>query len=53
MLGRGVLGDCSLRFLGSLLGCLGKIGLVFVGKRKVKLGLGNSLMVVKIFIICY
>lgn len=53
MLGREGLGDCSRRFLGSLLGCLSKIGLVFVGKRKVKLGLSDSVMTVKIFIICY
>lgn len=53
MPGLGVSGDCSQRPSGSSPGCPGKTGSASVGKRKVKLGSGNSLMVVKISIICH
>lgn len=42
MPGLGVSGDCSPRPSGSSPGCPGKTGSASVGKRKVKLGSGDS-----------
>lgn len=53
MPGRGGSGDCSRRPSGSSPGCPGKTGSASVGKRKVKLGSGDSLKMVKISIICH
>lgn len=46
-------GDCSRRPSGSSPGCPSKTGSASVGKRKVKLGSDDSLMMVKISIICH